>query len=177
MVASVFSQHGSWNAATRAIPALRFLEVYTKKVDAIDITGPFHNWYAPSARFYNSNGTVYNGGQEIWSWIGGLFGPFVSVYHDNKIIRLFPASEMEAASDRDANWIMIDTETAFNMSGKLAGSDPIVVPRFLMFLVGKSEVEGQGTDGLQILEAKVWWDTAVVQQEFIRRQLKLSSEE
>jgi hypothetical protein len=41
-----------------------------------------------------------------------------------------------------------------------------------MFLVGKSEVEGQGTDGLQILGAKAWWDSGE-----LARQLKARKEE
>jgi hypothetical protein len=31
-----------------------------------------------------------------------------------------------------------------------------------MFLVGNSEIDGQGTDGLQILEVKTWWDKDVL---------------
>lgn len=71
---------------------------------------------------------------------------------------------------------MVETETSFSVKDPLLAGDPIVVPRFLMFLVGKSEVEGQGTDGLQILEAKVWWDTNVLGRELAARKAKLSQD-
>lgn len=68
---------------------------------------------------------------------------------------------------------MSETDTAFSVKDPLLTGDPIVVPRFLMFLVGKSEVDGQGTDGLQILEAKVWWDTDMLGRELAARKERL----
>ena len=119
--------------------------------------------------FYNTNGILYHGGDEIWSWMKSLFGPFGAVHHNLKVVRLIKATPTEAAPERDACWVMSETDTAFSIKDPLLAGDPIVVPRLLMFLAGKSEVYGRGTNGLQILEAKVWWDSAVLERELAAR--------
>jgi hypothetical protein len=63
---------------------------------------------------------------------------------------------------------MLDCITTFWLAGDLKG-DGIEVPRMLSFLVGEAEVQGQGTDGLQILEAKAWWDSGVLGKEITKR--------
>jgi hypothetical protein len=170
------THYGAWDASTRAVPAFSFIEKYSNKVDSLKISGPFHTWYAPSCNFYNTNGVVYHGGDEIWSWMVSLFGPFSAVHHTLKVVRLVKATPTEVAPERDAHWVISETETAFSVKDLLLAGDPIVVPRLLMFLVGKSEVDGQGTDGLQILEAKVWWDSAVLGRELAARKERLGQE-
>lgn len=169
MTTTSFSHYGTWNSSTRAIPSLRFLEAYSQRVDAIEITGPFSAWYAQDAKFYNADGTIYNGGNQIWLWMDDLFQRFAAVNHDIKVIRLFKASARDAALERDASWITLETETAFYLKGLMDTEPPILVPRFLMFLVGNSDVEGEGTAGLQILTAKAWWDSSVLQQKMMER--------
>lgn len=162
--AACFTHYGSWDAVTRELPTLAFIEKYTNKVDSLDISGPFHLWYAPSCTFYNTDGVVIHGGGETWDWMKGLFAPFRRVRHDVKVIRLYDATTGEAAPKKAAQWITLETQTTFITKGKTpAGDSTVIIPRLLMFLVGKSDVDGQGTDGMQILEAKVWWDTGVLQ--------------
>ncbi|KAH8703932.1 hypothetical protein BGW36DRAFT_370245 [Talaromyces proteolyticus] len=167
---------GTYDASTRDIPALAFVEKYSDKIDSLEISGPFHDWYAPSCTFFNTNGTVYHGGDEIWTWMKSLFGPFSVVCHNVKVIRLVEAIPTESDPEKAAYWAIIETETSFSMKDQLLAGDPIIVPRLLMFLIGKSEVDGQGTDGLQILEAKVWWDTEVLGRELTTRKGKSSQE-
>jgi hypothetical protein len=155
---------------------MRFLESYCSKVDAIDMTDPFYKWYAQSAKFYNANGIIYNSGEEIWSWMSGLFGQFAAVHHDIHVIRLFSASSTEAPPDRAAQYITLETNTKFSLEEPIAAGGPIAIPRFLMFLVGKSELAGQGTDGLQILEARAWWDSGVLQQEITKRKQQVAGQ-
>lgn len=169
------NHYGDYDASTRKIPALKFLEIYTNKVDSIDITGDFSKWYAPSAKFYNADSVVYHGGKEIWAWMGNLFGPFFSVHHRNQIVRSFKASPEEAAAERDAWWVILETETTFNLKPPIDTDGPVIIRRFLMFLIGASEVEGQGTEGLQILEAKAWWDSGILQREVAKRKQQLAS--
>ncbi|KAH8649563.1 hypothetical protein BGZ61DRAFT_487946 [Ilyonectria robusta] len=170
------THYGVYDASTRAIPALSFIEKYSNKVDSLEISGPFHSWYAPSCNFYNANGVVLRSGDEIWTWMKSLFGPFDAVQHSIKVVRLIKATTTEAAPERDAYWVMLETDTAFSIKDPLLAGGPIVIPRFLMFLIGKSEVEGQGTDGLQILEAKVWWDTDMLGRELAARKKKLDQD-
>ena len=146
------------------IPILAFIETYSNKVDSLDLSGNFHNWYAPSCKFYNTNGVVYDGGDEIWTWMHGLFGAFDLVKHDYKSICMVPATAEEWDPAAEAQWMYFDAVTSFRFKTKDSGDvqKVIKVPRFSKFLVGKSEVEGQGTGGFQILQAKNWWDAGLL---------------
>lgn len=167
-----FTHYGIWDQSSRQVPVLSFIEKYSTQVDSLAITGPFHHWYAPSCNFYNTNGVVYRGGDNIWNWMKDLFGQFKSVHHEVTLVRLFNATEPDIAAERAAQWVIMETQAAFITKDQPSSYGPIVVPRLLMFLVGKSEVEGQGTDGLQILQAKVWWDSGE-----LGRQLKAMHEQ
>jgi hypothetical protein len=79
---------GGFDASTRKIPTLAFLEKYTAKVDSLQLTGPFHDWYGQSCQFYDTTATVYDGGDAIWSWMQKLFGGFAGLRHDIKVIRI-----------------------------------------------------------------------------------------
>ncbi len=87
-----------------------------------------------------------------------LFGPFSAVHHNVTSIRLLAPVSSDIGAARDAQWVMLETETSFTMKGDVT-NELILIPRLLMFLVGESEVPTQGTDRMQILEAKVWWDS------------------
>ncbi len=165
-----YTHRGGWDESTRAIPALAFIEKYVSVVDSVQFSGPSHRWYAPSSTFYNGDGVAYRGGDQVWDWMKGLFGPFSTVSHNFKITRLLTPDADEVAPGRDAQWILFDCETSFSVKDPLLAGDPITIPRMLMFLVGRSEIEGQGTDGLQILEAKAWWDTGVLNRELAARE-------
>jgi hypothetical protein len=62
-------------------PALQFISLYVAKVESLDLSGPYHNWYSPTCVFYNADGTIYSGGEAIWSWMHQLFGSFEKVDH------------------------------------------------------------------------------------------------
>ncbi len=164
-----FFHLGPWDSATRQIPAVAFVEKYASTVDSLDLSGPFYNFFAPGAKFYNTDGIVYDGGGAIWSWMKRLFGVFSAVHHDIQSIRLIKAGAEEWRPESEAHWVILETTTLFSMKSPTVAGDPIEVRRLLSFLVGKSEVDGQGTDGLQILQAKVWWDSGVLDRELARR--------
>ncbi|KAF2100679.1 hypothetical protein NA57DRAFT_54755 [Rhizodiscina lignyota] len=183
--------------SSRALPAsVSFMAKYIAKVDSGDLSCRYDEWYAPKAKFYNADGKVYNGGEEIWDWMRDLFGPFEKVQHNNKITRIVsdsPLSTSIASSQVLANGVngtsatapgnledtrtgdlfLFDTETTFWLKGVLAG-EPIIVPRMLSFLVQEKHF-GVGTDGLQIVEAKAWWDTNVLKEEVARRKQQLAN--
>jgi hypothetical protein len=155
-------------------PALAFIQKYVDQVDSMNLSGPFHDWYAPNAQFYNADGTQYSGGSTIWNWMRTLFGQFEKVEHDMKITRMFPLDIKDISGTKMAPvFITFDCVTTFWFGGALSG-DGIAVPRMLSFLVAEAEEEGQGTDGLQILEGKAWWDSRVIAKEMARRENKLS---
>lgn len=154
--------YGTWDMSTRDEPVLCFMEKYVVKVESLDLSGPFHAWYAPSCNFYNTDGVVYKGGDEVWTWMQTLFAPFLGVHHNIKTVRLWRATPRDADRARDAQWVMMDTETAFTFKNDQLKGRSVSVPRLLVFMVGRSEVVGQGTDGLQILAAKAWWDSGAL---------------
>lgn len=160
---------GPFDSTTRQLPALAFIEKYSNKVDSLDLSGPSNNFYAARAKFCNADSVVYDGGEAIWAWMKVLFGQFSKVKHVYKTIRVLPATEDEWPAPSNANWVFLEAVTSFSMKGPGLSWDPIEVPRFLAFLVGKSEVEGQGTDGLQILQGNAWWDTNVLTRELAVR--------
>lgn len=156
-------------ASTTSRPSLSFIRKYTNKVDSLDLSGSFSAWYAPSAIFYNGDGSVYNGGEKIWEWMHVLFSPFARMEHSVKITRVLDGLNFAC---QICDLLILEAETSFWLKKPLAG-EAIRVPRLLMFLVGPAETQGEGTDGLQIWEARAYWDTAVLEKEIRRRQSSL----
>jgi len=153
-------------------PILSFIAKYAAKVDSKDLSQSFDAWYAPSATFYNSDGLIYTGGHDIWTWMRTLFAQFEKVEHDILITRVLSSvNKTGPEGGKCGDLVLLDCTTTFWLQGELAG-DGIMVPRMLSFLVGEAEGDGMGTDGLQILEAKAWWDSGVLMKEMMMRKQK-----
>ncbi|OCL12948.1 hypothetical protein AOQ84DRAFT_417556 [Glonium stellatum] len=165
---TVLTYPTSYTPTTRLQPSLTFLELYTAKVDSLDLSGPSTAYYSPNAIFYNTDGTVYSGGTAIWTWMRGLFGPFAALKHNILSIRLTQGVEVEGLGKGDL--AVLETQTSFWLKGPDGArqEEPVVVPRLLSFLVGEAE-DGLGTQGRWIVEGKVWWDTGVLMREVARR--------
>ena len=146
--------------------SIDFIRSYTGKIDSLDLSGPFSAWYAPSAVFYNGDGKIYDGGRAIWEWMHSLFGLFAKLEHLVKTTRVLGGVNSVGPM---CDLFVMETETHFWLKAPLDG-EAIHVPRLLMFLVGPEEIQGEGTDGLQIWEAKAYWDTAVLEREVKLRQ-------
>jgi hypothetical protein len=154
----VFSRR-TWDTSTRRYPTLAFIEKYTQKVDSLDLSGPSYDWYAPSCSFHDTDGTVYEGGVKIWDWMRQLFGQFKSVQHEiTNVLLITPSGDPSDPEASGPDTVLLEAVTNFGLNGEGLGDDNIAARRKFMFKVGLSETEGQGTDRLQILEAKVWWD-------------------
>lgn len=170
------THRGSLGPSTRFVPALAFYEKYANHVRAIDLSGPFSNFYAPSAIFFNGDGKIYHGGNAIWEWMKDLFGPFERLEFEHEVIRVLPLEDDDDTEGRSKERWRILTEhvmIAF-LKGELAG-EGIPVRRAMSWVLGPSEEEETGTDGLQWFEGKVWWDTAVVGREVVRRKSALEA--
>lgn len=167
---------GSFSPTTRKIPALLFIEKYSVKVDSLDLSTPYSAWYAHKAIFYNSDGKIYRGGEAIWNWMRGLFGPqFRALHHQVYSIRMMDPTVDELVevglSEGDGasvKWVQLEVDTVFWLSGP--GEEKVVARRMLAFLVGTSkqlypgaqeeaQKQEEGTDGHWILMAKAWWDS------------------
>jgi hypothetical protein len=155
---------------TASRPSLGFIKKYTSKVDSLDLSGPFSAWYAPGAKFYNGDGSVYDGGQQIWDWMHDLFSPFAQIEH---VVTTTRVLDGVIAAGKTCDLLVLETETSFRLKEPLDG-EAIRVPRLLMFLVGPATTQDDGTDGLQIWEAKAYWDTAVLGRAIRQRQASAS---
>jgi hypothetical protein len=138
---------------------LRFLEKYTNKVDGGDLSTASHDWYAPRNRFYDADGTKYDGGEAVWDFMKRLFGIADAIKHD--------ILEARVISAEGGYFVTLETITNFTLKNV---DDPrLAVPRLLEFWIRQSEVQGQGTDGLQIFRLKVWWDKSSLFQKLATR--------
>jgi hypothetical protein len=155
-------------------PNLTFIQQYTAKVDSLNLSGPSTRWYAPSAIFYNGDATTYRSSEAIWSWMQQLFSPFSGLHHRVLRTHVVPdSSDHSPSSAPDFDLFILEAETSFWLKAPLEG-EPIVAPRLLMFLVGPEEVQGQGTGGRQIWEAKAYWDSAILTREVQNRKAAIA---
>lgn len=174
---SLVTHRGSFSPSTRSVPALAFYEKYAKHVQAIDLAGPFSDFYAPSAVFFNGDGETYRGGSAIWEWMKVLFGPFERLGFEHEVIRVLPLEDDDGGAVRgsEERWrILTEHVMIAYLKGDLAG-EGIPARRAMSWVVGPSEEEGTGTDGLQWFEGKVWWDMAVLGREVERRKKALDA--
>ena len=157
------------DALTDADKSLSFIRKYATKIDSLDLSGPSSAWYAPSAIFYNGNGNIYDGGEKIWEWMHGLFSPFAKIEHLIKSTRVLTGTQY-GGDGRDL--LILETDTSFWLKKPLDG-EAILAPRLLTFLVGPAEAHDEGTDGMQIWQANVYWDSTVLEKEVNRRRASL----
>lgn len=155
ITSTAITHYGEWNDDSRKVPALNFFEKYDAVVKTCDFSGPYHDWFAPSAMFYANNGTTYNNGSEIWSWMKSpaLFGDFSHVTPENRITTvILNGHEKGDRLIHQQDMVFYPKEGKFKEVG-------ISVRRTIEFVSGPSEVPGQGTDGLQYYVGKTFWDT------------------
>lgn len=183
----VSTHQGPWNESTRANPSLAFLEAYTNNVKSCDFTGAHHGWYAQSAKFYNTDSKIYDSGDAIWEWMKSLFGPFESIGEDEqRIARVLkdaaivrpgvgvlddsglqmPKLELKAG-DKKADLVFYEHVIIFYLRD-LPG-EGIAIKRMMEWVIADSEVEGQGWNGKQVWQGKVWWDRSILAQEIAGR--------
>jgi hypothetical protein len=149
---SIFTHHGPWNDHSRQSPTLRFLEKYTKTIDSLDLTStPSSKFYAPFAKFYDTKGDIHSSGPYIWDCMKRLFTPFDRVRHEIVEVRIVPGEGGEDV-------VYAQFLTHFRLRGD---EDEIVAPRFFVFSVGETE-GGEGTEGLQLFEVRLFWDTGIL---------------
>jgi hypothetical protein len=151
---SIFTHHGPWNDHSRQSPTLRFIEKYINRIDSLDLSStPSSAFYSPFAELHDTNGDVYTSGPHIWGCLKRLFTPFDRINHDVIEIRVVPDG-----SGKDV--VYAQFLTRFRLRGD---EEEVVAPRFFVFSVGEAEAEGLGgTDGLQIFELRVFWDTGIL---------------
>jgi hypothetical protein len=148
---SIFTHQGPWNDHSRQSPTLIFLEKYTKTIDSLDLTStPSSKFYSPFAKFHDTKGGVHTPGPHIWDCMKRLFTPFDRVRHE--------LVEARVVGEEGKDIVYAQFLTHFRLRGD---EEEIVAPRFFVFSVGEAEIY-DGTDGLQLYEVRLFWDTGIL---------------
>jgi hypothetical protein len=160
------THYGEWNEESRRIPALNFFEKYDAVVKSCDFSGPYHDWFAPSAKFNVNTGLTLDSGSEIWEWMKSpvLFGNYAKLEPQNRI-----STVIYGGHEKGDRLIHQQDMVFYQREGPLKDVG-IPVRRTIEFVSGPSEIKGQGTDGLQYFVGKTFWDTGVLNAELARRE-------
>jgi hypothetical protein len=150
---SIFTHHGAWNDQSRESPTLKFVEKYFRKVDSLDLrSSPSFAFYAASAVYHDTKGNVHVGGPRIWQCIQRLYSPFDRVHHEMIEVRVVPDVSGKVV-------VYAQFLTYFRLRGD---EEEIVAPRFFVVTVGSTDGMYEGTDGLQIYDLRLFWDTGIL---------------
>jgi hypothetical protein len=116
--------------------------------------------------FHDHKGDAHLGGSAIWDKMQRLFAPFSRMYHEVVEIRVVPSSS--GALDGGRGVVYGEFLTHFWLKGD---SEEVVAPRFFVWTVGEA-VDGAGTEGLQFVEARLFWDTGILGRHVTERNRK-----
>jgi hypothetical protein len=163
MTAAIFRHTGHWDADTRQNRALRFVESYAEELSS-DLALPFSptKYFSPSCTFYDTSNVTYRGFREIKAWMQRLFTPFDKLDFTGLSFLVVD----ESGRGLGPNYTVI-AEFIGNHYFK-GDPEPIVVPRLMVFTLAESETD-DGFDGLQYVDVKLYWNTALVKDEKMKR--------
>lgn len=160
---SIFTHHGACNEHSRQSPILKFIEKYFSKVDSLDlISSPSSDFYAPSAVHHDTKGNIHVSGPRIWQCMQRLLSPFDGVHHEMIEARVVPDENGQAV-------VYAQFLTRFRLKGD---QEEIVAPRFFVLTVGKAAGMYEGTDGMQIYDVRLFWDTGILGRHVTERKRK-----
>ena len=156
--------------SSRQSRILRFVEKYTLRIDSLHLSStPSTTFYSSLAIFHDHKGDAHLGGSAIWQKMQHLFAPFSMIYHEVVEIRVVPCPD-----GRDT--VYAEFLTHFWLKGDGPNGEEIVAPRFFVWTVGDAE-EGEGTEGLQFLEVRLFWDTGILGRHVTERNRRMRERE
>jgi hypothetical protein len=150
---SLFAHHGPFNEYSRRSPTLKFIEEYFNQVDALDfLSVPSSTFYHPAAILHDTKGNPQSSGPRIWQCMQRLFCPFDMIHHDLVEARVVPDESGKSV-------VYAHLSTHFRLRGD---TEEVVAPRFFVITVGEAAGIYEGTDGLQISDVRLFWDTGIL---------------
>lgn len=96
-----------------------------------------------------------------------LFAPFSRIYHEVVELRVVPSTD----DGRDVAYG--EFLTHFWLRGD---NEEVVAPRFFVWTLGEA-VDGAGTEGLQFLETRCFWDTGILGRHVTERNRRAAGRE
>ncbi len=173
MTVTVFRHEGVFDARTKSNRALRFVHKYFSDVTgSLALSYPDTQYYSPSAKFFDTKNRTYIGAKAIKKWMLELFSPFDKLSLAGMSFFVVEEDTEREGGKLERTW----TVNAETMVGYYVKGDPeaILVPRLFVFVIKEGET-GEGWDGLQFFDVKLYWDTALLLDEIKRR--KVSKQE
>ncbi|KAH6714612.1 hypothetical protein BKA61DRAFT_632394 [Leptodontidium sp. MPI-SDFR-AT-0119] len=164
MGVTVLRHHGDWDATSRENRALRFIESYTKEMTS-NLTLPYSStkYFSPSCTFHDTTNVTYRGAGNVKTWIQGLFSPFDKL--EFTPLSCIALDESEEQGNLPKYTVIGEFDGKYWFRGD---PEPILAPRAVFFTIVASETE-DGFDGLQFSEVSLYWNTALVKDEKVRR--------
>jgi hypothetical protein len=164
MAATVFKHTGDFDTHTKENRALRFVHKYFSDVTgSLELAYPDTQYYAPSAVFFDTKNVTYTGAKNIKTWMLELFSPFDKL--ELKGMSFLVVDESSPPTRQSLYTVNAETMVSYYVKGDPV---PILVPRFFVFEIRDGE-GGEGWDGLQFFDIKLYWDTALLVEEIKRR--------
>ncbi|KAH8883038.1 hypothetical protein GQ53DRAFT_434022 [Thozetella sp. PMI_491] len=183
-LATIVTHTGPFDETTRAIPALDFFEKYIGAVQSLNLDQEYPDFYALNCTFYNTDGKVIVGGPNIAQFSRDLFSILDKIVINNHVSRVVPYTStpglgsegsdnaqdaVNQACGNACTWVFNEHDLVFYLAPPLDGPG-IPVRRSINFLLGPAQIPGQGTNGKQWYQAKVWFDQSILTDEIARRQ-------
>lgn len=149
---SIITHRGPWDLHSGKFLILRFLEEYQRHIDSLSILStPYSKFFSPDAIYHDTRGDVWISGSHIWRKLSKDFEPFDRLVHE--------VIELRGIEEEDGKFVVYGQYlTYFRLKGE---KNEIIAPRFFVWTIGEAE-EGMGTDGYQIFEESVFWDTGLL---------------
>jgi len=162
MAAVVFKHTGDFDARTKENRALRFVHKYFADVSgSLKLEYPDTQYYALSAVFFDTKNVTYTGAKDIKTWMLKLFSPFDKLALTGMSFLLID----ESIPGKSLYTVNAETMVSYYVKGDPV---PILVPRLFVFEIRDGE-NGEGWDGLQFFDIKLYWDTALLIDEIKKR--------
>jgi hypothetical protein len=181
---TILTHTGPFDETTRENPTLNFFEKYVATITGDDPGNVFPNFYAPESVFYDANSIALVGGESIAAGSGSVFGIFERIEVNHHNMRVLPYESTSAAGDEGpgdlanvaanckkvgtCTQLLTEHDMVFFLNAPLDGPG-IPVRRAMSWVLGPTQVAGQGTDGKQWYQSKVWWDEKILFDEIAKR--------
>lgn len=143
------------SSAWTAHPVLEFLANY-QQVYNFDFTAiRSERFYSKHCLMHLPDASQITGYKDMWDFFNLVYGGYGKVTRDLLSLILVPDGDIERTGKV---YIQVHTRLFYDASDE---SKSILVPQSFVYTVGKAD-EGVGTDGLQFVELRCYYDMSLV---------------
>lgn len=160
----ILRHEGPWDTSSRQNPALNFIETYTAEICS-DLSLPIAptRFFSPSCSFYDATNITYTGATNIIEWMRGLFAPFSKL--EFQYINAFVIDWTGDQQNESKYTVIGEFDAYYWFKGD---PEKISVPRMMIFEIGSGSSD-DACHGLEYTSVKLYWNTAILKDERLRR--------